>query len=236
MNPVFSFLASAILLSGALSAASPAASVFPNEKLDYTINWPSGLSFGEAHWTARNTGTAEAPVWTSSLAFDAHIPGFALSNAYQSTSSASYCTERLARSIQHGVKSTTETETVDPQTLIVTRRPASGNGESKFAVPDCVKDALSFLFFTRHELLSGRIPPAQNILFGALYQVKLTSLGTHSVQSGGKAGLADRIGCAIQGPASTVNAEIDFAQDPVRTPLAVRIPVSLGTVALELVR
>ena len=44
-------------------------------------------------------------------------------------------------------------------------------------MPDCVKDALTYLFFTREELGQGRVPAAQKILFGGLYQMTLAYAG-----------------------------------------------------------
>ncbi len=228
-------LLSAIVCAASLYAANNPS--FPNEKLDYNINWPSGLSLGEAHWQARNIGSTQAPVWDLDLSFDARIPGFTLINAYHAVTTGNYCMDKLTRDIEHGSRKTTETETLDPKTLTVTRKTTSNSGgESTFTVPDCIRDALTFVFLTRHELLSGRIPPNQPVLLGSKYDTRLTYLGSQKVKTGDVMVDADRVGCDVVGPASRLNVEIDFARDAVRTPVLVRIPLSMGTFSLELVR
>jgi hypothetical protein len=217
-----------------LRAAAPA---FPNETLDYSINWPTGLSLGEAHWKARNIGSVQSPVWDLDLSFDARIPGFTLINSYHAVTTGNYCMDRLTRSIEHGSKKTTESETVDFKNSTVTRKTTSNSGgESTFTVAECIKDALTFVFFTREELLNGRIPPNQTVLLGAKYDVHLTFLGTQKVKSGDITVDAEHVGCAIKGPASALNVDIYFAHDAVRTPLSIRVPLSMGTFSMELVR
>ena len=230
----FRCLLIAFLMAAPLAAASPA---FPNETLDYSINWPTGLSLGEAHWTARNIGSVQSPVWDLDLRFDARIPGFALINGYHAVTTGNYCMDKLTRDIEHGSIKTTETESVDHKNSTVTRKTTSNSGgESTFAVPDCVRDALTFVLFARQELLSGRIPPNQTVLLGSAYDVRLTYLGTQKLKQGEHVVDADRVGCAIKGPSSAINADIYFAHDAVRTPLSVRLPLSMGTFSMELVR
>ena len=224
-----------VTLAGvATGRAASAPAPIADETLDYSVNWPSGLSLGEAHWKAHNAGTAQAPSWEFSLDVDAHVPAFGLSDSYHSQASAAYCVAKLSRDQQHGSRKTSETETVDPKTLTATRTPSSGDGVSTLTVPDCVHDALSFLFFTRRELLSGRIPAPQTILFGGRYEVKLTPLGQEKVRSGGRSFDSDKYGCHIQGPTSSVDLDIYFARDSVRTPVLARIPLALGAFSVEL--
>ena len=233
---IFRILALIFAVCGALPLAA-AAPAFPNETLDYSINWPTGLSLGEAHWKARNLGSAQSPVWDLDLAFDARIPGFALVNAYHAVTTGNYCMDKLTRDIEHGSTHTTESETVNFKNSTVTRKTTSNSGgESTFTVPECVRDALTFVLFLRQELLSGRLPPNQTVLLGSPYDVRLTYLGLEKMKSGERTVDADRVGCAIKGPASTVNVDIYFAHDAVRTPLSIRVPLSMGTFSMELVR
>ncbi|WP_180540236.1 DUF3108 domain-containing protein [Nevskia soli] len=230
-HPAALLLAFLPLHGAALFAAGP---VFPNESLDYSINWQSGLSLGDVHWKAQNAGSAAAPAWNFHLDYEANVPGYGLADAFRSDATAAFCTEDLSRDLVHGARKFSETETVDAKSLTVTRTPSSGSGESKFTVPDCVRDALTFLFFARHELVNGRVPDPQSVLFGALYQVKMTYLGSGPVKAGDRSYDADRVGCSIVGPASNINADIYFARDAVRTPVLIRFPVALGTFSVEL--
>jgi hypothetical protein len=48
--------------------------------------------------------------------------------------------------------------------------------------------------------------------------------------------VTDHVLVSIKGPKSDATAEIFFARDAARTPLLVKVPLSLGTVSVELVR
>jgi len=227
-------MAAGIWAAATLVAAPAAHPPIPDESLDYSINWPSGLSLGEAHWKAHNAGTAQAPVWDFGFDLDAHVPAYGLTDSYHSKASASYCTEKLTKEMQHGSKQTGEAETVDSKTLTATRTPLTGDGVSSFTVTDCMHDALAYLFFARRELVSGRIPAPQTILFGAKYDVKLTALGSQKIRAGDKSYDTDKYGCHVQGPASSLDLEIYFARDAARTPVLVRIPMAMGAFSVEL--
>jgi hypothetical protein len=231
---IFWVLFGAAALGQALGRAATANTPIPDETLDYTINWPSGLALGEAHWKAHNSGTPNAPVWDFGFELDAHIPAFGISDSYHATSSAAYCTATLNKEQQHGSRHSSESETVDAKTLTATRTPSSGEGVSTLTVPDCVKDALSFLFFTRSELLSGRIPSPQTILLGGRYEVKLTPLGEEKIHSGDRTYDTDKYGCHVQGPGSAIDVDIYFARDTVRTPVRARIPLAMGAFSVDL--
>jgi len=57
------------------------------ETLHYSIEWPSGLSLGEASLRSDRTGegTAATPGWDFELNLDASVPGFAIRDQYHST-------------------------------------------------------------------------------------------------------------------------------------------------------
>jgi len=48
--------------------------------------------------------------------------------------------------------------------------------------------------------------------------------------------VTDHLNVSVKGPASDFSFEIFYARDPQRTPLLIKIPLSIGTVTLELVR
>lgn len=205
-----------------------------DESLDYSIVWPSGLSLGEAHWKAQNTGTVTSPMWSLELTFEVRFPGFPLIDTFASDSDAKFCTSHFRRELEHGTKKSGESIDVNQQAGKATRKPMKGGGESDVTVPECVHDPLAFLFFARDELSKGRIPPNQSVLYGSLYEVRLTHLGTAMIPEGGKSIETDRLGCEIQGPSSHHNAEIFFARDSARTPVLIKVPLPMGTFALEL--
>src|SRR5690242_10701057 len=61
---------------------------FQDETLRYSINWPSGLSLGEATFSARHASTGD---WNFDATLSAGVPGFAISDHYQSAATADLC-------------------------------------------------------------------------------------------------------------------------------------------------
>lgn len=205
---------------------------FTNESLIYNVNWPSGLSLGEAHMSA----TADSTGWRFELGMEAGIPGFTVKDSYRSTASLDLCGQTFTKDLAHGNRKTIEKVTIDQATSMATRTPEKGPGESKVSVPGCIRDALTFLYYARRELGQGRVPQAQEIIFGAIYNGIFEYAGAETIKSGNKSVVSDKIICHIKGPASDIQFDAYFDRDPARTPLSVRVPLPLGKFSLELVR
>ncbi len=202
------------------------------QTLHYTINWPSGLSLGEATLTA----SASKEHSDSDLTIDASVPGFAVRDHYHSTSGPDLCSIQLDKSFTHGRHKAEERLTFDQQKNTVTRESLSGGGKSEISVSSCARDALAFLQFARRELAQGRLVPHQQIVFGATYQVRLEFTGQQAVKVGEERIDADRIVASIKGPATDLTVELFFARDPARTPVLAKVPVPIGTLTVERVR
>ncbi len=80
------------------------------------------------------------------------------------------------------------------------------------------------------------MPPSQQILFGGLYQMRLSYAGAQTIRVAEKPEQSDKVVCSLKGPSSTVEFEIYFARDAARTPLLVKVPLSMGKFSMELVR
>ena len=78
----------------------------------------------------------------------------------------------------------------------------------------------------------GRVPPPQEVYFGSAYSVRMEYTGAQTITVAGKPCLTDRVVVFLKGPASNANVEIFFARDPARTPLLVRVPLSVGTLSM----
>ena len=81
--------------------------------------------------------------------------------------------------------------------------------------------------------------PPQQVYFGSGYSVRLRihrRADHHFGRTGKKPAVTDQVVVSVKGPQADFTFEIFFARDPQRTPLSIRIPLSLGTIALELVR
>ena len=113
--------------------------------------------------------------------------------------------------------------------------PADG-GTSELQLPSCAQDALAYSFLARREMGQGRVPQAAQIFFGGPYDVRVQYTGAMDIKIGSKTETTDHVNVFIKGPASDVTVEVFYARDAARTPLLYKVPVSVGTFTLELVR
>jgi len=238
---MYRFPSTAPFLLASLAAltviASPAAeSALPNESLRYSINWPTGVSLGEALLSASTSGGASGTPGHMHFNFDldAGAPAFSISDRYRSDASGRFCSSEFEKSISHGSKRTTDKETFDTNAATVTR--GSGAGQSVLNASTCSKDALTFLYFVREELSQGRLPPEETVYFGAPYQVRLSAAGTESLKLANGPVDAERVDASISGPSSSISVELLFLKDRARTLAVVRVPLSLGKFSMELVK
>jgi hypothetical protein len=213
-----------------LAATSAAA-----ESLNYSINWASGLSVGEGTLSSTKSSDPARPTWTFDMVLDASVPGYAVRDRYHSTANADLCSMRLEKEMARGQRKTQETVTFDPAKHRAKRETKDG-GNSEFDTGLCARDALAFLAFVRKELEQGRLAPQQSVVLGAQYQVRFEYTGVQRIQVGTTMTEAERIQTSITGPGSGITLELFFARDAARTPLLARIPLSVGTLTVELVR
>jgi len=236
MKYPFVRITSPFLLSALVLFAAPVAeSTLPNETLRYSVNWPSGLSLGEATLSASSAPEAKGPERMHfHFDLDAGVPGFAVSDRFRSDASATFCSAEFEKTTKHGSKHVDDKETFDPNSGTVTR--GSGDGQAEISANTCGKDALAFLYFVRQELSQGRVPPRQTVFFGAPYEIKLDSAGTESVKIGNAAVETDHLKASVTGPSSSINFDLYFLQDRPRTLAMVRVPLAMGTFSMELVK
>ena len=235
MNHIRSFT---LTLAAVLCLAGPSAAQtgfpFQDESLHYTINWPSGLSLGDANLTAHRTTTG----WEFTVTLDAAVPGFPIKDKYTSSVGAGYCSTELKRDLIHGVKSTKEKTTFDLEKGTahrVTEFPNDG-GVSDSNTGPCGRDGIAFLYFARKELGQGRVPAAQYAYFGSPYTVRQSYTGAQTITLGDKKETTDHVVFSVKGPKSEFTVEVFYARDAARTPLLIKIPQTAGTLTMELVR
>jgi hypothetical protein len=224
----------------ALAILSPVASLtgaadrapVQDENLSYTINWPSGLSLGEARLVSHQANDK----WFFEMVLDAGVPGFAVSDHFRATAGSDLCSLEFDREMIHGKRKTREKTTIDYKKNVAHRVTLNGGGKTEIKIEGCMHDALTYVFFARRELGQGRVPPVQKVFFGSQYQVKSEFIGPVNIMVNEKRTRADRVTVALKGPASDINFDIFFAQDPARTPLVIKIPFSVGMLSAELVR
>jgi hypothetical protein len=228
----------ALLLCAALAGAVPsAAPVFKNEQLRYSINWPSGLSLGEAQLGATSSKGPEDSSGHFNFTFDidAGVPGFSVSDRYRAQAVDDFCSSEFLRTTKHGPKKIDEKLTFD-QSHNTVSRGAVGGEDTQTSASSCARDALTFLYYARRELSQGRIPATQTVFLGAQYKIRLEFAGTQSIRLADKPVEADRVTASAKGPASDISFEVFFLKDAARTPALVRVPLPLGTFSMELVQ
>jgi len=239
-----------ILISMVAAPGLPAADnltgfPFQNETLRYNVNWPSGLSLGEAIVSAskvtagKDTASKPGAAWNFALNLTVSIPGFPLGDTYRSSAAATdLCSTELNREVSHGSKKVTEKTTFDQKNGTAKRQTVTpaGGGSSDLSFHGCGQDGLAFWFFARRELGQGRVPPPETVFFGSGYTVRLEYTGAQTIPVAEKPTVTDHLVAHVKGPASDFSFEIFYARDAARTPLLIKIPVSVGTISLELVR
>ena len=209
---------------------------FQNETLHYRVKLPGGGNLGEVNLTAHKTGDSG---WDFDLSATVGIPVLPISDTYKSSAvGGDLCSSTLRREISHGSKTVIEKTEFDQHTNQAQRQTVvpAGGGTSEFSIPTCGRDALTFLYFARREMGQGTVAPAGQVFFGSSYEVKMVYTGAMDVPVAGKPVVTDHLNVSVKGPASDFTFEIFYARDAARTPLLVKIPVSVGTVTLELVR
>jgi hypothetical protein len=221
-------------ISAAAASAQPAAkssAQFDSESLNYNVNWPSGLSLGEAQLSAQKTGTG----WALSFHLDAGVPGFAVVDRFRSATSQDLCSASFDKDVAHGKRKSKEKITFDSSRNLAIRQTLGG-GKGEMPTPSCARDALAYLYHVRTELAQGRIPAAQPVFYGAPYQIRLEYGGTQKVRVNDAMVEADRMVANLKGPASEHTFEMYFARDTARTPVLVKVPLAMGSFSMELVR
>ena len=228
-----------VLVAAASLALAPAAVAqtgfpFQEESLHYNVNWPSGLSLGEATFTAHH----KAGEWDLAMRLDAGIPGFAVADKIRSSVTDDLCSLNLERDISQGAKKTDEKTTFDQTKGEATRTTVfpAGGGMSTFSTPSCARDAMAFLYFARRELGQGRVAPPQQVFFGSAYSVRMDYTGAQTITVSDQPSVTDHLVVHVKGPKSDFSFETFFARDAARTPLLIRVPLSVGTFSMELVR
>jgi len=206
-----------------------------NEQLHYNVNWPSGLSLGEATLSAASSTAQDGGALHLKFDLDAGIPGFSISDRYRSDAAGEFCSSEFDRTIAHGRKKTDEKTTFDSHNKTATRETLGG-GRSVLDASSCSRDALAFLYYVRHELSEGRMPQPQKVFLGAPYDIRLEFRGTETIRVTDKPMEADRFAASAKGPASSISFDVFFLKDRARTPALVRVPFALGTFSMELVK
>lgn len=202
-----------------------------SETLRYQVNWPSGLSLGEAQMQSLLEGSGSK----LELSLSAGIPGFQVEDKFTSVINGTLCSQEFRKETQHGGRKGTEvtTFTASEGGAKAVRKTMPGGGTTELPAPACSRDALAYLYLVRAELQKGRILPAQTIFFGAQYEIRLQFQGTKQVKIAEAPMEADQLHATVRGPKSLVEFDVYFSRDAKRIPVLFRVPFVLGTFSME---
>ena len=143
---------------------------------------------------------------------------------------------RVRKDYTHGHHKAQERITFDQHDHSATRETLNGGGKADFEISSCARDPLTFIQFVRQELANGRVPPAQQVVYGAIYQVRLEYTGEQTIKIGDQGKDADHVIATIKGPSSNLTVELFFSRDAARAPLLAKLPLALGTFTVELMQ
>jgi hypothetical protein len=150
-----------------------------------------------------------------------------------------YCSKEFQRDTIHNSKSNREKTTFDQEKQTAHRQtefPSDG-GSSDMSTGACGRDAIAFLYFARKELGQGRVPPPQVVYFGGPYTVQQSYTGAQNITlADKKPEVTDHLVFTVKGPKAEFSVEVYYARDAARTPLLIKIPQTVGTLTMELVR
>jgi hypothetical protein len=228
------FLSTVILIGVAAACAAADAAGPAGEDLTYSINWPTGLSLGEARLRTARAAANSGETWTTEFTIDAAVPGFQVQDRFRSVADAGFCSRRLEKKYVHGRRSADETTTFNQQTNRATRQTRNG-GKSEFDTGACARDALDFFQFLRRSLSQGTLPPQQTVYFGAAYKVSVRFTGSETVRIGGAPVEADRLAITIKGEKTDITVDAYFDKEPSRRLVLLQAPLQLATFSMELV-
>jgi hypothetical protein len=215
--------------------AAPAGFPWQNETLHYTVNWQSGLAVGDVYFTAHKR---DGGGWDFEVRGNAGVPGFTINDRYASSTGADLCSTILDRGTDHGGKKGREKTTFDQKAgsgQRVTLLPENG-GLSDFFISACARDAVAYSYYAREELGQGRVPASAQIYFGSAYSVSMVYAGAQDITVGDKTATTDHLNVSVKGPKADFHFEVYYARDAARTPLEIRVPLSIATFTLDLVR
>lgn len=222
----------ASLAIAATLQAQPAPATFPNgEYLQYSLDWPSGLSAGTAEFEARFTD----PGWRFEATVVASHPKLQIDNRFISRTDGGLCSIEFEKHIRHGTKRANELLRFRDGQLERTNLERAGEEPPGVStVARCARDALSFFYFVRRELASGRIPPSATVHFGAGYSLRMDHASERRLIWEGQRRLVDEIRVSVRGDQAEHSFFGYFDREAGRLPLLFAVTLDGTTFTMRL--
>ena len=214
-----------LIAQSAPSSWPPLAS---GERLTFNLLWSSGISLGEGFLEASRVGEQirlEARVV-------AELPQYRISYTFTSLTDEQLCSIRFSETLREG-KRVRETSFEFDQKMHLVRRTRSGETMER-PIPACARDPLALLYHFRQQLAFQQVPIGTPDAVGAFslggdYSVRYEAVTPETVKLGSKQWEGDRFLITARGSSSEHSFEVWIRPDSSRTPVAIRVPLSLAT-------
>ncbi len=209
------------LAGASVAQAQPLAEGFTHgEFLQFSLDWPSGLSAGVAEFEARFLD----PGWRFEATVRASHPKLEIDDRFISETDGQLCSQRFEKHIRHGNRRASELLRFSGDTVERTNLERAGEERPGTArAGNCARDALAFVYFLRSELAAGRIPAEGTVHFGAGYGVRLEHAQERWLVWEGERQLVDEVHVSVSGPQAAHAVSAFFGRTEGRQPLLFRM-------------
>ncbi|MGH9783932.1 MAG: DUF3108 domain-containing protein [Terriglobia bacterium] len=221
------------LLCVALGSARNDAAEFPpfesGERLAYRLLWPSGIPLGDAVFEVSRQGEE----LHFDVTLDARLPQYRVSYHFSSVATREgLCSLRYRQTMKDGPRSAEETIEFDQAAHRAQRTGGRQPGSAE--IPECARDPLTFIYYTRSQLAAGQPAGSGSVHLGRNITVQLAASGAETVSVLGKPRPAEKLQVSIPRGNSERIVEVWFAPDATRTPLRITVPTTLAEFRAEL--
>ncbi len=218
---------------GLYAAAQEVASAFPpfqqGETLRYRLQWPSGITLGEATLRVSPAGKE----LRLELTVEAGLPQYTLRDTFSAVASLDdLCSIQFHQKIAEGERQREESIEFDPATRQATH--TRGNQTTTMAVPQCARDPLTFLYYFRRELAAGRRVASGAVQLGTSIAVQIAPGVPEPVRVSGQTKPADHYVVTYSGTRGSKTFHLWLSPDAARAPVRIRAPFPLAEFAAEL--
>ena len=219
--------------AGPYAAAQQASSPFPplqqGETLRYRLQWPSGLTLGEATLRAIPSGKEVR----LELTVEAGLPQYTLRDTFSAVATQEdLCSLQFRQEISEGARQRVETIEFDLSARQATH--TRGNQTTTMAVPPCPRDPLTFLYYVRREAAAGRPVTSGAVQLKNGVAVQIVPGDQESVSVSGQAKQAEHYVVTYTGPGSARTFHLWLSPDAARAPVRIQAPFSLAVFTAEL--
>lgn len=213
------------------AAAQEAAPAFPpfqhGETLRYRLQWPSGINLGEATFRVSPAGKE----LHLELIVEATLPQYTLRDSFSAVATLEdLCSVQFHQKIAEGERRWEESIEFDPSTRQATR--TRGKETTTFAVPECPRDPLTFLYYFRRQLAAGLRVASGAVQLGSSVAVHMEPGDRET--AAGQTKPVDRYVVTYTGPKSSKTFQLWLSTDAARAPVRIRVPFPLAEFTAEL--